>query len=335
MSAANDIRLIELKDTIAQLNTTIKSQTALIQSLQQTIDSFNKKESEKDLVIKDLRAQMDFLKQKLFGSTSEPSRTVMEGQMNLFQDPEEDEKPAEIIEPEVIEVSSYKKARKKKSTYEELFENLPVRDITVDTLTSEQKTCAVCSTQMVVIGHEVIRTELRYTEPKLERVRYIGTTWACPECKDTEDNEFVKDNAAPPALIKGSYVSSGLAAHVMYAKYVLGLPLYRLEKDFEQLGAKISRTTMASWIIDCSEQYLSPVCEYLRKSLVKRKYLMADETPLQVLNEPGRRAQSRSYVWVVRTGEDNSAPIIMYRYTPTRARYNIAAFLRDMNEPFV
>lgn len=36
----------------------------------------------------------------------------------------------------------------------------------------------------------------------------------------------------PPALIPGSYVSPELAAHVMYDKYVMSMPLYRHEKDY-------------------------------------------------------------------------------------------------------
>lgn len=49
---------------------------------------------------------------------------------------------------------------------------------------------------------------------------------------------------------------------------------------------------------------------------------MADETPVQVLNEPGRRAESKSYMWVYRTGEDGLPPIIMYGYSETRAGEN-------------
>ena len=107
---------------------------------------------------------------------------------------------------------------------------------------------------MIPIGHELIRTELRYTEPKLERIDYYATTYECPQCKETEDPRFIKDEGTP-ALIPGSYASSGLAAHVMYYKYVMSMPLYRQEKDFEHLGVKISRTTMASWIIYCAENY--------------------------------------------------------------------------------
>ena len=179
---------------------------------------------------------------------------------------------------------------------------------------------------MVPIGHELIWTELRYTEPKLERIDYYATAYECPKCKETEEPQFIKDEGKP-ALIPGSYVSSGLAAHVMYFKSVMSMPLYRQEKDFEHLGVKISRTIMASWIIYCAENYFQPMYEYLHQKLLKRRYLMADETLIQVLKEEGRRPQSKSYVWLMRSGEDRDVPIILYNYTPTRAGSHAAEFL--------
>ena len=333
-SGVKDIQLLELKDTILQLNNTIREQSSLIENLQKLLEERNAADAKKDQIISNLEAQLEFLKQKLFGSTSESRRAQCPGQMSIFDllDGEE-EKPAVEIEPEIIEVKAYKKERKPKATYDEMFADLPTTQIRVDSLTEEQKTCSVCGTQMVPIGHEVIRTEIKYTEPKLERIEYIATTYECPRCKDTDEPQFVKDEGVP-ALIPGSYVSSGLAAHVMYAKYVLGMPLYRLEKDLARLGAKISRTTMASWIIYCSEHYLRPVYQRLHRLLLKRRYLMADETPIQVLKEPDRRPQSKSYVWLVRTGDDGEVPIILYHYTPTRAGKNAEAFLKDAEDGF-
>ena len=173
------------------------------------------------------------------------------------------------LEVEYIEVKAHKKARKSKAAYDEVFADLPTENVYVDTLTEEQKTCDVCGTMMVPIGHELIRTELRYTEPKLERIDYYATTYECPQCKETEDPRFIKDEGTP-ALIPGSYASSGLAAHVMYYKYVMSMPL---------------------------------------------------------LKEEGRRPQSKSYVWLVRTGDNGGIPIILYNYTPTRAGSHAAAFL--------
>ena len=333
-SGVKDIQLLELKDTILQLNNTIREQSSLIENLQKLLEERNAADAKKDQIISNLEAQLEFLKQKLFGSTSESRRAQCPGQMSIFDllDGEE-EKPAVEIEPEIIEVKAYKKERKPKATYDEMFADLPTTQIRVDSLTEEQKTCSVCGTQMVPIGHEVIRTEIKYTEPKLERIEYIATTYECPRCKDTDEPQFVKDEGVP-ALIPGSYVSSGLAAHVMYAKYVLGMPLYRLEKDFVRFGARISRTTMASWIIYCSENYLQPVYQHLHRLLLKRRYLMADETPIQVLKEPDRRPQSKSYVWLVRTGDDGEVPIILYHYTPTRAGKNAEAFLKDAEDGF-
>lgn len=91
---------------------------------------------------------------------------------------------------------------------------------------------------------------------------------------------------------------------------------------------------MASWVIECAKNYLVPMYDYFKRELLKRTYLMADETVLQVLHEPGRRPQSRSYIWLVRTGEDGGVPILHYHYTPTRARYHIADFLKEKNKKF-
>ena len=55
---------------------------------------------------------------------------------------------------------------------------------------------------------------------------------------------------------------------------------------------------------------------------------MADETPLQVLHEPRRRAQTKSYMWLFRSGEDGGVPIILYKYSETRAGDNAVEFLQ-------
>lgn len=325
-SGVRDIQLLELKDTISQLNNTISTQNELIRSLQKMLQERDAKDSEKDQLIANLQAQLDYLKTRLFGSTSEIRHEQFPGQLDLFHLQTEDEPEPVPLEVEYIEVKAHKKARKPKAAYDEVFADLPTENVYVDTLTEEQKTCDVCGTMMIPIGHEPIRTELRYTEPKLERIDYYATTYECPQCKETEDPRFIKDEGTP-ALIPGSYASSGLAAHVMYYKYVMSMPLYRQEKDFEHLGVKISRTTMASWIIYCAENYFLPMYEYLHRKLLKRRYLMADETPIQVLKEEGRRPQSKSYVWLVRTGDNGGIPIILYNYTPTRAGSHAAAFL--------
>ena len=186
-SSAKDIQFKELKDTIPQLNTTIRTQNDLIVSLQKMLEERNAKDDEKDRIISNLQAQLEYFKQKLFGSSSE-RRSDMPGQLNLFSVPDSGEEPIpELIEPEFIEVKAGKRGRKPKANYDEMFANLPIHYEEVDTLTDEEKQCPACGTMMVPIGHEEIRTELRYTKAKLERIVYVATTYGCSVCKDTEE----------------------------------------------------------------------------------------------------------------------------------------------------
>lgn len=122
--------------------------------------------------------------------------------------------------------------------------------------------------------------------------------------------------------------SAGTVAWVMYQKYVNSLPLYRQEQDFKRLfGIDISRGTIAKWIINNAEQSFAPMCDYFRRRLIAGMYAMADETPVQVLKEPGRRPQTKSYMWVFRTGEFDKEQIVLFHYSPTRAGDTAKEFL--------
>ena len=315
--SSKDIQLSELKDMIAQLNTTIKTLN----------DTIARQQSEND----NLKAELAWFRQKMFGSSSERRIDDLSGQLSLFDTPSENEKPVELIEPEIVEQP--KKSRKKKPTLKEQFKDIPTRQVPVDTLSAEDRICPLCGSEMLAIGTEVIRSEIVYTPPKLERIEYIATTYACPECKDTEEPQFIKDNGRP-ALIPGSYASKSLLAYILYRKYGLYIPLYRQEQDFLQMSAPIGRTSMAHWIITAGQEYMQPMYDYFHRELLKRRFLMMDETPIQVLKEEGRKAQSKSYFWLIRTGEDGLNPIILYNYTPTRAGENAKQFLKGIEPGF-
>jgi len=117
----------------------------------------------------------------------------------------------------------------------------------------------------------------------------------------------------------------------MYQKYVMCAPLYRLEKDFERLDATLSRQTMSNWVIHAAEKWLRPLYERMHELLVIRDVLHADESTLQVLNEPGRPATSDSYMWLYRTSGDTERHIILYEYQETRAGKHPKQFLGAFN----
>lgn len=326
--SAKDIRINELLDANSQLNTTVKH---LVDALTQ-----------KDKALADMQTRLDemteelkLLRKKLFGSSTEHMSNpyVNSDQLTIYPflgiEPEKEPEP---IEAEYIEIQGYTKSKKAKSTLKEQFSNIPVKQVFIDSLSDEDKLCPACGTEMQPIGTEIIRREVIHVKPSMYMLEYVGTTYGCPVCKDTEDPQFVKDNKAPAALIKGSYTSPSLASWILYEKFAKSVPFYRLEKSLEELGAKVSRTTMANWAIQCSSLYFKHLTDYFHRELLKRKYLMMDETPIQVLHEPGRTPESKSYVWLMRSGNDGLPPIIYYRYAPTRSG-DVALELTDGIQP--
>lgn len=326
--SAKDIRINELLDANSQLNTTVKH---LVDALTQ-----------KDKALADMQTRLDemteelkLLRKKLFGSSTEHMSNpyVNSDQLTIYpflgMEPEKEPEP---VEAEYIEIQGYTKSKKAKSTLKEQFSNIPVKQVFIDSLSDEDKLCPTCGTEMQPIGTEIIRREVIHVKPSMYMLEYVGTTYGCPVCKDTEDPQFVKDNKAPAALIKGSYTSPSLTSWVLYEKFAKSVPFYRLEKSLEELGAKISRTTMANWTIQCNSLYFKHLTDYFHRELLKRKYLMMDETPIQVLHEPGRTPESKSYVWLMRSGNDGLPPIIYYRYAPTRSG-DVALELTDGIQP--
>ena len=317
-SSAKDIQLRELKDTVSQLKTMIAEQTELIKALRLIID-------EKTSHEKALQEQVDYLTKKLFGPSSERRSDDIPGQQNLFDEAEVEQDPS-LLEGETV---IREHTRKKKAAHEELFKGLKVEKVVVP-LPEEDQICPVCGTQMVLIGEEYVRRELEFIPATCKVIEYYSQSHGCPSCKeglgDTEKPVIVKSQV-PPALLGKGPASAAAAAWTMYQKYANGLPLYRQEKDWKQYGVQISRTTLANWIIYCSKNYFQPMYDYFHRELLKRSFVMADETRVQVLKEEGRRAQTQSFMWLFRSGEDGLAEIILYGYSPTRSGSHAKEFL--------
>ena len=73
---------------------------------------------------------------------------------------------------------------------------------------------------------------------------------------------------------------------------------------------------MARWLIKVSNQVV-PIYNLLQELLLESNYIQFDETTTQVLKEDGKKATSKSYMWVRHKPGDN--PIILYDYSPSRS----------------
>lgn len=310
---SKDLQLIEFKDTIKELNATVKNLNALLEAA-----------NERERV---LQEQINYLTKKLFGKSSERRNDEVEGQQNLFNEAEVE---AGQIDPDPSEeefITVEKHTRKKKSTNEEKFGHLPVEEVILD-VDEDKRFCEKCGTALEYIGKEFVRQEIEIIRPSAKIIKYYSATYGCPKCKvGAEIPHIVKGKDGKPHMIHGM-ASASTVAWVMYQKYVNSLPLYRQEQDFKRLfGIEISRGTIAGWIIKNAIQFFVPLCNFYQRRLVAGRFAMADETPLQVLKEPGRRPQTKSFMWVFRTGEFDKEQIVLFHYSPTRAGDTAKEFL--------
>lgn len=172
--------------------------------------------------------------------------------------------------------------------------------------------CGECQLALTPISQKV--TEQLDIQPAQVRVlRHVRKTYACKAC----DGKLV--TAPMPAQpIPRSLASPGTLAHVAVAKYVDGLPLYRQEKKLARIGVHLPRSTLAHWMVKAGE-LVQPLINLLRERLLAYDIVAMDETRLQVLKEPGKRAESQSYLWVQRGGPPDH-PILLYDCDPSRSQ---------------
>lgn len=292
------------------------SQSEEIKFLKMIIEQQTSRIEEQETTIKELRVMVDELRslKANLEETLEEFRRQFFGVCSEKTTASSKENPE--TEKKTVQVKSYTTQRKKKATREEMYANLPIREVLCP-LPDSEKICEWCNSEMVPLKPTFVREEIRITPTKVERIHYMQEVYICPECKEDNDGVFKKANI-PPALFPHSPASASAVAYVMFNKCFMGLPYYRMESAFDQLGAKLPRETLANWCILAGREYLYPVYTRIHAELIKREIIHADETTCQVLREEGKVPQSTSYMWIYRSGSDGLPGIVMYDYQPGR-----------------
>ena len=277
-SSANSLLQRELLDTIKGLRSTIEN-------LQTTIEELRKALSESQERERVAKEQIEVMSKRLFGRSSEKHMAQSEGQMDFFNEieVEADKAPAEeepfADDPEDTQETEEKK-RKRRTLRAEMFMGLRVVEEPPIELPEDQQVCDNCGTRMKPAGKRLVREVLKFQPAQLTLHRIYVQTYECPECKTNGVKNSIKNGKAPDALIPHSYASEPVLAHAMYQKFANAVPLCRQEKDWQQIGAALSRGTLGRWIKVCSDEYFVPIYQYFHRRLLGRQFAMADETGL-------------------------------------------------------
>lgn len=260
--------------------------------------------------VQQLYEQLRLARRRLFSPSSETHAgqgwLFDEAEVQAAASSEADERVELPAAAPPAQDSAPKRARGKRQP---LPAELPRLDVIHDVPEAE-RTCA-CGTPMVEIGEEVSE-QLDVVPMQIRVLRHVRKRYGCPA------GEHAPVSAPAPAqVLPKSNASNDLLAMLVTAKYVDGLPLARFEYVLGRAGVIVPRQTQARWIIRTAGA-LQPLLNLLRDTLLESLVIHMDETPVQVLKEPGRAASTQSYMWVQRGGPPGK-PVVLFDYDPSRS----------------
>lgn len=312
------------------LPTDVKELQTMVIELHEKLEKLGNLERNYELENKLLREQIKQLTQQIYGRKSEKFSSLLDDgfeQSFLFEvteTQEENLRESENSEDDEITIPEHKR---KKPGRKSLPDNLERVEIVHD-ISEEEKQCN-CGCEKTRIGEE-ISEQLEMIPAQFWVVRHIRPKYACINCEGLENAEgegAVKIAPAPVQLIPKSIATPSLLSHILVSKFCDSLPFYRQEQQFRRLGLDLSRGTMCIWAVKVSEK-CKRLVELLRQGILSGPLINIDETTLQVLCEPDRRVDSKSYMWVFRGGPPGKV-VVVYIYDESRSGSVASDFLGD------
>jgi len=265
---------------------------------------------QKDKTIADLQQKLDYMLRQKFASSSEKFAS---NQPSLFQ---EDSLVIEEFEGDEKIIYTRKKRGNKKLPPE----SLPHIRVEHD-LKEEEKVCE-CGCGLKRIKeirskqYDIIPAEFRV----IDNVRF---TYVC-SCNC--GSKPITSPLAPQVLPKHQVTPSFLAT-IAVEKFEDAMPLERQVKKYKKrFGVDFTTTTFSNWMIKTSELRLQPLVDKLSTIQMNSGYIQADETTLQVLNEKGKTAKQKSYIWLKASTDKH--PVVLMHYSSNRNE-KTAEFLFD------
>jgi transposase len=253
-----------------------------------------------------LQEQLNLAIARRYAASSEK---VSADQLRLFDEAELDAgADAPVEEQDEKDSVTVPEHTRRKTGRKKLPDTLPRVDI-IHELAEADRVCPHDGHILAQIGEQVSE-QLDIVPAKIQVLRHICKKYAC-SC-----GQCIKTAKLPAQVIPKSLASPGLLAHVTISKYQDALPLYRQETILKRIGVDLSRATLANWMIKAGI-LVQPIINLLRDNLLEYDILQMDETTVQVLKEPGKTAQSKSYLWLQKGGPPTK-PVVLYDYDPGR-----------------
>jgi transposase len=253
-----------------------------------------------------LSAQVEYLRKKLFGTSSE--KISREQLLLVFG--ELKEAAAAAAEPAAGAEGEGDKPPPKRKGHgrRPLSKDLPRRRIEHEPA-EPLKYCFNCECHKHKIGEDITE-QIEYTPASITILEHVRSIWGCGCCRGE-----VVQAPLPPQPIEKSNAGPGLLAYVLTSKYGDHLPLYRQERILARHGLEVSRSTLCDWVLRTA-WLLAALVRAMRAEILRSFVIQADETTVKV--QVGKGPTHTSYLWVYIGDKDH--PYTVYDYRQTRGR---------------
>lgn len=292
---------LDSQDELTALRALVAEQAAKLESQEAEV-------IKRDSIIGLLRAQLELLRHRQHGASSEKiDRKIEQFELML-----------EEIEASCAEVE----LRSGKTPLPELDDasEKPKRKPLPDGLPTEELVyaapcnCPTCGSSSFLKAPDRVVQVLEHVPASVKIVRHVEKRMICRECDTTVAGVM------PTLPIERGKPGPGLLAHIMIAKFDDHIPLYRLSEMYDRLGIDISRSVMADWVGRVSA-LLTPLVLLIRAHIAALDRIHSDDTPVDVL-DPGWGKTKTGRVWVYvfdGSGYQSGTPAaIAYYYSPDR-----------------
>jgi len=318
--------------------------------LQQQVFALKEKDSqlsEQEDTISYLKEQLLLLRSKRFKSQSETLKAI---QGQLFDEAElelairemeealaeaEEKADAEKAKRGLSAPTEPQKLPKQKPKRKELPAHLRRVDIEIDVSDEDKQ---MMGDEWELIGYDTSEqlavNQREYYVKRLKRAKYVRkqTSKELEEKARDKLTGGIKIANRPEVMLPKSIADATLLADVLASKFIDGMSFYRTDKRLKREGVDIGYSTICDWPIQLLER-LKPLAKVFYELLAQADLWHLDETTLQVLQEVGRKAQQKSYIWAIRGGPPNQ-PIVAFHYSPYRSYEALADWLEPCLSSF-
>lgn len=220
----------------------------------------------------ELEFQVAQLTKKIFGTSSEKMTPPKK---------EIEKKDGTKPDPEIAKRRRKKRnaLRKTKAKEVKIFHALP----------EAERRCPDCLDQILAFAGVKETSIYEFVPAHFERQIHTQATWACPCC------DYITTALGAQKPVEGGQYGAGFMGHVVVSKCADSIPFYRMEKQFTRIGIPLARSTLCN-LFHQAANILEPIYKFMQSLVVSSLIVLADETPLRVLDKNRKKNSQGLYL---------------------------------------